>query len=220
MIYALIIIAGIALVLVLFAQLNNEVRIQNKQIQTFFGDLVLRVFTASKDNVGKSDFLLTSVDEYSCEEYPIVSTSITTGRQSEDGGHQLDLPIVTSDMNLSGTAAEFFVEPEAENLRMFVRLLEQPYMWVCTSDYSSVIVVVKDKTDYLREVEEGDVPPSKEEYKCPPMPIKLKKALDEKQRVRSNKISLREGKVPLCLGDNVFLGNTQYVVGCIRRGER
>ena len=208
MIYTVIIACGIMICVLVFAQLNNEARVQNKQVRNFFSDIALRVFSDSPEK--KSSFLLSASDDNASKVYPIVSTSITTGRVSENKKHQLDLPIETSDTTLCETSAEFFVEPDAANLRLYVRLLDQPFMWVCSADYSSIMVIVKNLEDW----EIGDLPNEKK-YRHPPFPPRLKKQIKKyRDGKKGNSIVMDEGKVPLYMNYNVFLGDTQYVVGC------
>ena len=210
MMYVLIIAFGIIVSMLLFAHLPNETRMQNKQVHAFFDNLAVKVFRAPEKGYAFSEGSPIAT-------FPLVSTSSTCGRQGGED-HQLDFPISTTDKELAGTAAEFTIEPDAQSLRLYVRLLEQPYMWICDASYSYVKVVVRNLEDWLRDgVNMSDNLSDEEKFICPPIPIRV-----ESELKRLNKLppsAPETGKEPLWLGDRVFLGNMQFVIAYDRRGK-
>ncbi len=204
--YTFIVAAGLAIALLLFAQLNNEARAQNKQVRMFFDNLALWVYCPTEKN--RAAFALS--DDHAQKVHPILSTSTTCGRQQAGEKHQLDLPINTTDKALAGTAAEFTVEPDATSLRLYVRLLEQPYAWVCNEDYSEVVLLVKRLDNYSKKGAPFHAP-NDEKQKLPPLPHQL-------QGKARPSFAIKSGKQLLELGDSVFLGETQITVNYDRRG--
>ncbi len=208
MIYALIMAAGLIIVALLFVQLNNEARMQNKQVKKFFNKLALYVYYVPENE---------DDGERVCGVYPIVSTSITCGRRCQ-GQHQLDLPIPTDDKGLAGTAAEFFIEPDAGNLQLFVRPLEQKEMWVCNADRSRTVLLVKDEAPYLLGNDNGKVTDAVDRqsmggsnYRIPRPPAEVSSGV--------HKPDISTEKKPLRLGYKVLMGNTLFEIDYDRRGQ-
>ncbi len=207
MIYALIIAAGLIIVALLFVQLNREARVQNTQVKKFFNKLALYVYYVPEN---------AEDGERVCTVCPIVSTSITCGRQSAGAEHQLDLPVPTSDDDLAGTAAEFFIEPDGGNLQLYVRLLEQKELWICNADRSKTVFLVKDKTPYLPHADgkkAADILDTskngKPQYTIPWPPSEV--------WLGRTKPDISTGKLPLRLGYKVLMGNTLIEVDYDRR---
>ncbi len=129
MTYFLIVIGGIVVAVLLLAQLRNEARAQSRQIQNMFENLVIEVYgTPTEESPSPG----APTHREPLNRYAIGSTSITVGREDGKKRYQLDLPIATADRRLAGTAAEITIDPDDGCLRLFIRRLEQPVIWVYT----------------------------------------------------------------------------------------
>ena len=122
MLYFLTVAFGLFVVFLLFFQLQNEKRIQQKQIKRLFENLTIKVF-CGEDNAPNLAFPPDA-------KFNIVSTSITCGRFVENQQHQIDLPIETKDSSLKETAAVITTIPGKSGLEITVSCVEQPYIIV------------------------------------------------------------------------------------------
>lgn len=193
--YSIVIIIGLVVCVLLFIQLRNETRAQNRQIKTAFDNLVLEVHCTPNQNAGP---IIRPGQQAPVIKYPVISTSITCGRKSKKNHYQIDLPIETGDKSLADTAAEFTIEPDGDCLHMYVRRLEQPLIWVISSDYMTVQCLADDS------------------YRTPDNPVGAedKKILRVPQKFQKNKQQkyLRQDKIPLQLGDIVLMGDTMFII--------
>ncbi len=192
--YTLIIAIGLILSLLLFAQLRNEAASQNEQVKTAFGNICIEVRCMPVN----ADAPVVKTGTAPDIKYPIVSTSITCGRENKNSHYQVDLPIPTGDKNLKTTAAEFFIEPYNSSLRLYVRCLEQPEIWVCSRDEKIVERAIS-KTTFEKEMADNDA------AKATPPSIFCKK---------SKAIGPYKGKKRLALqvGDSILMGDTLFTI--------
>ncbi len=205
MMYFLIVVGGLAIAALLFAQLRNETRAQNNQVKTFFDNLAIWAYCSSENE--DPSWMVGADAEDSSAVCPIVSTSITCGRQ-EGEKHQLDFPVSTADTSLKGTAAEFSVEPDGGELKLYVRLLEQPYMWISDASGSSLTLVVSRLKDYEKKGAAVTDRFDSDRYAFPKPAFPVQKG---------TKCHVLVGRQPLRVGDRVMLGNTLFVIGYNRR---
>ncbi len=186
--YIIIIIGGVVIAVLLLLQLRNEAGAQSRQVKTLFGNLALEVYCTPAGEKAPLTHVGQQKPRYV---YPIVSTSITCGKQDGKNRYQLDLPIETGDESLKGTAAEFFIEPDDTCLHLYVRRVEQPSIWVANADRTSLRCVLEKQAD-------PSVPP--------PIPAIFRKAGQRLDNYGKN------GKISLWLGDEILLGDTRIVV--------
>lgn len=199
---AIVIIIGLAVTLLLLVQLRNEARAQSEQIRDAFGHLCIQV-RCSPVGAGSQ-----GINPGLCEPavtYPIMSTSITCGKESIGKRYQVDLPVPTGDPGLKGTAAEFTVDPEEGCLRLFVRRLEQPVVWVFSEDYR----VVRCLIDQLpRKEVNGQTVVDRDNLPKPAFVVKNQDF---------SFFEDKETRLPLQLGDVIVMGDTIFTV-CRERG--
>ena len=198
----IITLAGLIISVLLLAQLFNESRLQVKQVRRIFGNLVIQ---AEYDP-------FTQTESESVIYYPIVSTSITCGRQGSKKRYYIDLPIPTSDTDLKESAVEFVIEPDGKMLKLFIRALDQEEFWVYSKDNKEVDLYMKEipvKVDengkYCVDESKLPTPPSRLVY------IEEKNGL--KKEIKSDR-AYYEGrqKIQLSVGDIIVIGGTLFSI--------
>ena len=182
------------LIVLLFGQLHNETRQQEKQTKKFFHDLVIDVYypiisgretLVQKDNVSFR--------------YPVLSTSITCGKRDYRDTYQLDLPIDANDKDLADTSAEITIEPDGFGYKMYIRRLQQPYIWV--ADTNNNLHCVSNKYEKTKTIS------GKIDYSYPQIPDALRVGIPQRSTMHD-----KSSKINLCLNDRILLGNTLLVI--------
>ena len=201
--YTLIILFGLAVVILLLGQLRNEERVQRQQIKKLFGNLAIKVSCLSQNTEDIFERPLSKKPRVLC---PIISTSITCGREDKNGSYQLDLPIPTGDKDLTGTAVEILIEPDRDCLLLYVRLLEQPFMWVKKASEDGSYCYADARITSNEDMAS---------LKLPPVPSILKSSTAERNQVEVYK---KSDKVRLCIGDSILIGNTLLEITYDREG--
>ncbi len=203
MLYFLTVVFGLIIAFLMFFQLHNEKRIQQKQIKRLFENLIINVYCGG--NTAPNTTFAPDI------KYNIVSTSITLGKFTDGQQHQIDLPITTTDNSLAGTAAVITTIPSKSGLDISISCVEQPYIIVrhanptegqCEFEYNLNKEQKKLQVKTIRG--ERRDPRVAENYTFPFEPYFLGTSLNGKA-LGFNPISF---EIPVKPGDEILLGNT------------
>ncbi|MBE6686485.1 MAG: hypothetical protein E7591_04550 [Ruminococcaceae bacterium] len=197
--YNIVVWTGLIAVLLIFIQLYNETRAQNRQIRKMFEHVFIRVYGIKDNEISP---LAVPVRDESIVEYPLVSTNITCGRKTDQTRFKVDMPIDTEDITLKETAAEFCIEPYENSLKLYIRPLDQDVIWFGGLGKSSKEAVC---------IMKNPVKDENGEWILPPPPAVFNDKMPEYYSPTNHYPSLK-------IGDVVVIGQTKFVIGYDKDG--